>query len=267
MAGRGRIQPELADQWLAGFDPRTLRAETRTLAAELGYEIDDSVVTPMATLGQAIAELMDTTGRLERDIDLPAEIDGVEGRRFLLRMLSASLDTFVEYTDADRPTFHHAEGPHRKMFADCPDTDYLRAPIDVGDGRVYRLWGRIPAGTTYVGVLLYGRGGRVAGHLDDRHLQVDAEGRFELRIAVDPQPGVWLQAVGDENAVMVRQYYTDRAAEPPIEVHVELLGEIPPAEPLDPQWLSRRVDLSPADARRRDAAHPAGPPGWRPARR
>jgi hypothetical protein len=156
--------------------------------------------------------------------------------------MSASIDTFVEQSDVDRPQFFHAEGPSRKMFADCPDTDYLRAPIRTDDGRVYRIWGNAPAGTLYVGVLLYGKGGRVGRRLRDEGLGVAPDGSFELRISTREQSGVWLQADGDETAVIVRQYFADRGAEAPIEVNIELERPEPDAlAPLDPAVMTDQI--------------------------
>lgn len=244
MAGRGRIEPELATKWLEGFDPASVGPDTHALARELGYDLGALAAPPITHVTAAIDALFDTARRLERDMRVPMDLDAVEGRRFLLRMLSASIDTFVEHGDADHPAFHHAEGPHRKMFADNPDADYLRAPIRLGDGRVYRLSGRIPPGTRYVGVQLYGKGGRISHRLDDRTLRPDADGRFEVLVSADPQPGVWLRGDGDENALFVRQYFGDRAVEAPIDVKLELLGDAPPAPPLDPRALAARLDRS-----------------------
>jgi hypothetical protein len=172
-----------------------------------------------------LTPLWHTAAELERQIETHVSgLDLLEGKRFLLRMLAASVETYVEHGDAERPAFHHAVSPTRKMFADCPDTDYLRAPIAVGPGRCYRVWGRIPEGTLYVGVLLYGKGGRVGNRLADTDLQLDSHGRFELFVSTDPQSGTWLAADGDETAVLVRQYFTDRNAQPPMELHVELVG-------------------------------------------
>lgn len=183
----------------------------------------------IAQTSQALAALLKTTRELDEAIAASSlGLDAAEGQRFLLRMLAASVDTYVEQEDADRPAFHHAETPTRKMFADCPDTDYFRAPIRLGPGRVYRLWGRVPRNALYVGVLLYGRGGRIGARLTDRELGLDRDGRFEVRIATDAQPGTWLRGAGDESAVLVRQYFCDRAEEPPIEVEIELVGETPP---------------------------------------
>ena len=245
LASRGSIQPELATRWLEGFDPRTLGDEARALAEALGYDLSAENLPPIARLSDAMGALLQTAQELEAGIDIPMDLDAVEGRRFLLRMLSASVDTWVEQWDADRPAFHHSEGSTRKMFADCPDADYLRAPIQTGAGRVYRLRGRMPEGTVYAGVLLYGKGGRIGNRLRDDQLGADADGSFELRISTEPQEGVWLEASGDETAVLVRQYFTDRAAQRPLELDIELLSPTPaPNAPLDAVGLTTRVEKS-----------------------
>jgi hypothetical protein len=150
------------------------------------------------------------------------DLDAVEGRRFLLRMFAASVDLFVEHGDPDRPAFHDAEGPTRKMFADNPDAHYWRTPISLADGRVYRVTGRIPPGTTYVGFLYYGRGGRIGARTHDRALTLDADGRFSLWLAADgvevPEGDV-LRGQGDEASLFVRHYLAT-PTEPPIQLHV-----------------------------------------------
>jgi tol-pal system protein YbgF len=118
MAGRGRIQPELATAWLEGFDPASVSPDTHLLARELGYDLGALAAPPIAAVSTALGALLDTVRKLESDMRMPADLDNVEGRRFLLRMLSASIDLFVEEGDVDHPRFHHAESPTRKMFAD-----------------------------------------------------------------------------------------------------------------------------------------------------
>lgn len=244
MASRGRIQPELATRWLEGFDPRTVSSATRVMAARYGYDLDSMALPPIARVSDGIASLFELARQLEQGIELPMDVDAVEGRRFLLRMLSSSVDMFVEQSDFERPVFYHSEGPHRKMFGDNPDADYLRAPVRMGPGRVYRVWGRIPAGCLYVSVLLYGKGGRVAGSLIDGALQPDDDGRFSALISTEPQEGPWLAADGDENAVIVRQYFTDRTKEEAIEVHIEKVGELAPPGPLTAVAMERQLELA-----------------------
>lgn len=244
MAGHGAIRPELVERWLEGYDPRRASPETRKLAAELGYDLANMPLPPIARLSDAVAALTRTAEELEKSIQLPMDLDAVEGRRFLLRLLAASVDTMVEQSDVDHPRFEHAEGPTRKMFADNPDADYWRAPVRTDGDQVYRVWGRVPPGTVYVGALLYGRGGRVGNRLVDQALGLDADGRFELRLSRRPQPGVWLQADGDETAIFVRQYFTDRASQPPIELYIERLDPVRPHAALDARALTQQVQLA-----------------------
>lgn len=246
LASRGKIDPSLADRWLAGFDPRSVSAETYALALKLGYDLESMVLPPGAYLSQAMQSLFDKAQELERGIDLPLDLDATEGRRFLLRMLIASIDTFVEQDDPDRPRFHHAEGPTRKMFADCPDTDYLRASIRTDRGQIYRISGRLPTKTLYLGVLLYGKGGRIGRRLADSDLKLDEARRFELYIGrelpASLEDATFLQAEGDETAVIVRQYFADRDEEPSAHVVVERVDEVPAPAELDATKLRDQIE-------------------------
>jgi hypothetical protein len=245
MAGRGKIEPELATKWLEGFDPASVSPETHALARELGYDLGALPPPPIARTRMAMNALWDAARDVEAKMRMPSDLDAVEGRRFLLRMVSASVDLFVEEGDVEAPHFHHSEGPTRKMFADCPDADYLRAPIALGPGRVYRVWGEVPPGTTYVGILLYRRGGKVGNRLPDSAF-VRPGGSFEVFVTSDPAPmtapGTWLRGEGDETAVMVRQYFTDRSTQRPIVLHVERIGASRELVPMDATRLARDLD-------------------------
>jgi hypothetical protein len=248
MANRGKIQPGLATSWLASFDHRTVSAETKALARRFGYDLDSIPLPAVTKVSDAIESLFRTATELEGSIRSPADIDAVEGRRFLLRMLSASLDTFLEHSDPDHPAFEHAEGPYRKMFADCPDADYLRAAMRLGSGRVYRIRGRVAPGTTYLSVLLYGRGGRVGQRLGDDALAIDADGRFSLGISAEEKPssakGPWLRGDDDTRSVIVRQYFTDRATQPAAELEIELEGHDAPPPAIEAQPLADALGRS-----------------------
>ena len=234
MAARGRIQPELANKWLDGFDPSVLSPASLELARSMGYDIDLAYIPPLKRSANALATLMKTATELSNRIDMPDELDAVEGQRFLLRMVSASLDTFVEYGDVQRPQFFNSEGPTRKMFADNPDTDYWRAPIRTAEGQVYRVTGWVPSETLYWGVLYYGKGGQVCKSLSDSDIEVGPDGQFTLYLSVKrpDEPGDWLEADGEETAFMVRQYFGDREAERPLELAIELVDGPELGEPL-----------------------------------
>lgn len=88
----------------------------------------------MEGVSRSLASLWQKAREIEQEMGTSGP-EAVEGRRFLLRMLASSVDTWVEDIDVDRPRFQHSISPTRKMFADCPDTDYLRASIALGPGR------------------------------------------------------------------------------------------------------------------------------------
>ena len=241
---RDRIEPELADRWLASFDHRKVGPETRALARELGYDLDAIPLPAVSRISDAIGSLLDTTRAIEASIDLPNELDAIEGRRFLLRLVSAAIETFTEFCDPDRPRWHHFIGPTRKLFGDCPDCDYRRAPLRVTDGRGYKLTGRIAPGTTYLGLVLHGRGGRMGSRLNLDQLACDPAGRFEVRIGMDERPGSatpWLRCEGDETELVVRQYFGDRSSERAAELELSLEADVPPAEPLDASGYADRL--------------------------
>ncbi len=244
MANRGKIDESLADSWLNGFDPRSVSNETKELAFTLDYNLDKMNLPPIAEVSGAINKLLNTACNLESKIRVPMDIDALEGRRFLLRMLSESIDTFVEYLDPDHPVFRHAEGPHRKMFGDCPDANYLTAPIILENKRTYKIWGVIPSETTYIGIVLYGKGGRVSSKLADSEIKVDQNGRFEIKVSSDTTINPELLGVGDELSVMVRQYFSNREKEKPIQVHIKLLGDTPEPKLIEPETMTRQLRLA-----------------------
>lgn len=242
LAGRGRIQPELATKWLEGFDPASVTPDTHSLARELGYDLGALPPPPITRVTSALTELLQAAGDLEGQLQVPDDLDAVEGRRFLLRMLSASLDMFVEEGDVDHPHFHHSEGPTRKMFADNPDADYLRAPVSLADGRVYRVWGRAAPGTTYLGLLYYGRGGKVGARMQDTTF-LRPDGTFEVFLGTKAgDTGLWHIGDGTETAVMLRQYYTDRKRQPAVDVHIELVHPTPVSGPLTPAAMAKSLE-------------------------
>ena len=67
------------------------------------------------------------------------ELEAVEGYRYLLHMISESIDLIVD-TDPERPRFTCMVSPSRKYLGDNPDSIYYQATIR--DDRAYRIKGR-----------------------------------------------------------------------------------------------------------------------------
>ncbi|MFC0080977.1 DUF1214 domain-containing protein [Aciditerrimonas ferrireducens] len=170
-------------------------------------------------------------------------LDRAEGHRFLLRLLSAAEELFVERADPLHPSFTRVTSPIRKYFGDNPDTVYDSAPLD--PTKTYRITGQ--RGTCcYLAFCVYGSGGpegnRIVANLADRDLDLSPEGRFSLVLSPEPHPGPWIRLEPDARSVVARQYRANPATEQPASYQIECLDATeatPP--PLDEQRVARGV--------------------------
>ena len=204
-----------------------------------------------ATLTAAYNRLLETARELEVKIDAfltlssasSFEIDRIEGRRFLMRVLGMAWDSCVEHADPEHPRFHQVLTPWRKLFLDNPDTLYLRAPLRCGPGRAYLVRGNCKD-PLYFSFVLYGRGTRPVANLRGDEMAVGPDGSFALWISEDPpeQAGLnWLKADRDAHMVQMRQYFHDPRSDPRIEPTIELVGGASPPQPLSAEQLEQQI--------------------------
>lgn len=167
-----------------------------------------------------------------------------EGYRFLLRLLAAGSDMFVEEADSGRPRFTRMITPTRKLFADNPDTDYDAAPVN--GHTTYRIRGR--RGTAHYLAMLVNAGSRrgqnrISANLSDRDMVIADDGTFEVTLTAErPSEATnWLALDPDATSVVVRQYFLDRATEVPAEYTID--AEPTPGAPplLSDDYLARRL--------------------------
>lgn len=173
--------------------------------------------------------------------DAPGDaLTRAEGWRYLTRLLRIGLEMHVEAGTPEFPTFMVPSHETAKIGADNPDMGYQAAAIN---GRLrYRVWGTrgtvasINFATKRGG---YAAGGRLlpSGFIDSGQMQFDAEGRFELLLSADPQPGNWLKTGPDDVQLLVRQVFLDRKRESPAQIRIECLDRPPAPPPLDPARL------------------------------
>jgi hypothetical protein len=100
--------------------------------------------------------------------------------------------------------------------------------------------------------------------LDD--LEVGADGRFELILGGEKQPGNWLALPPDAEYVQIREYHADLASHRPGQFDIVRLGagnEPPPR--LSPADVAERLDKALAWARRYGSFHRAALPQTYPA--
>ena len=79
------------------------------------------------------------------------EVETVEAYRYILHMVSESIDLIVD-ADPERPRFTCMVSPSRKYLGDNPDSMYYQATIR--DDRAYRIKGR-KDGQTYVSFTIH----------------------------------------------------------------------------------------------------------------
>ena len=177
-----------------------------------------------------------------RDIMAAAEVprapaDVAEGYRWVARLTSLAQDWFVEKADPLHPQLFVAQGEYRKLMVDNPDVQYRFSVLDAG--HTYRLTGR-RGDAAYVG-LTFGTpigkgavGGRTGTltqvHIDEFDLGPDGE--IDVLIgpgpAPEPRPKNWVELVPGTGQIAVRETFFDKRTERPADLHLELVGEVPP---------------------------------------
>jgi hypothetical protein len=198
-----------------------------------------------AELEHAFRALEDAVGASRAAVKTAAgddPLDLAEGHRFVLRLLGAAEELFVERGDPREPSFTRVASPVRKYFGDNPDTIYDSAPVD--PRCTYRIRGR-RGSPAYLAFCVYGTGGRPGGNrivanVADRDLAFGPDGSFEVVLSEDEQPGNWIRLEPDARSVVVRQYFLDRSSEEPASYDIVCEGGDVPDE-LSPRTLARRV--------------------------
>ena len=163
------------------------------------------------------------------------ELELLEGYRALGRVTALSAEVSLD-VDPDLPWFFPMNSPARMVGGPNPDGAYHLAMID-GTHR-YRISGSRNS-VTYLGFqVLAGRGltpRRMAAHVSDTDLVLDADGRFALVLsAEEPAPdeldgATWVQVPEDASGIVVRQYIGDRSAE--VEAEFSITPLDPPGIP------------------------------------
>jgi hypothetical protein len=204
----------------------------------------DPAVEADVVSGRVWDEFCDTLKRAGQQIlrpEAPATVlDRAEGFRYLSRLLRIGLEMHLEFADPDFPGFFLPSHETGKIGADNPDNQYLFARIN--GNLEYRISGErgsvsyLSFGTQKGG---YETNGRMepTGAIDSAQLQTDAQGRFEIVLSQQPQPGNWLRIEPQSNAVIVRQTFLERAREKPARVRIARAGAGATPEPLSAQRL------------------------------
>jgi len=196
--------------------------------------------------GESWAQFCDTLKRAGEQILRPeapdSTLDRAEGFRYLSRLLRIGLEMHLEFADPDFPGFFLPSHETGKIGADNPDNRYLFARINGANEYVIRgtrgTVSYLSIGTQKGG---YESDGRMepTGFIDAKDLQCDAEGRFELLLSAERQPGNWLRIEPASNAVIVRQTFLDRSREQPAQLTIQRRGAGARPRPLSAERLQQ----------------------------
>jgi hypothetical protein len=199
-----------------------------------------------AETGKVFNELIDELRALQERIvagpNTPLDEQGLlEGYKWIFSILAVGLDAYV-WADPGRPRFVDIVGPYRKWGGDNADAFYQYAPID--PARTYRVRGH-KGDAVYFSLTVYGGpddgrySDRIVGTVNDRTLQVDAGGGFELVLSPDPQEGTWLKLEPDAVCAITRDYVVEPAHARRVEWQIEAV-DAPATRREDDADLARR---------------------------
>jgi hypothetical protein len=142
------------------------------------------------------------------------ETSMLEGYKWIFTVLQVGLDAYV-WGDTARPRFVDIVGPYKKWGGDNADAYYQFAPID--PSRTYRIRG-CRGDAAYLSLTVYGGPSdghystRIVGTVNDRELQFDDEGNFELVLSPERHNGAWINLEPDAVCAITRDYLHDPVA-------------------------------------------------------
>jgi hypothetical protein len=170
--------------------------------------------------------------------------DVAEGFRNLSHILQSALYSHQEF-DPERPVFNRIVSPTRSFTGDNSDAIYFETPV--APGREYIVRGNI-AGAVYTSFTMEAgaAGGAYAtetsGVLNDRDIDVDAEGNYEIRLGGPAADRNWLAIPDDGGRITTRHYFEfPWSASASQTLHVPISIEVTDPPPPPPRWGDERV--------------------------
>lgn len=162
-----------------------------------------------------------------------SEQDLVEGYDYLAGSIRASLQLAWAY-ERDFPYFVQSTGPYTKMGLDNPDTLYFHSYLR--DSAEYVVTGRRGSTADLSFQVLDGDYSpvEVPGSLtafDDRDIDIDADGRFELRFGPGLSGRNAFPLAPGAAMLIVREVYSDWSAERPGTIRIQRADRIGAAPP------------------------------------
>lgn len=194
-----------------------------------------------AVFHELLDQLRAMEGRLTGADPALDEQGVLEGYTWVFSILQVGLDAFV-WGDTGRPRFVDIVGPHKKWGGDNADAYYQFAPID--PRRSYRVRGTM-GDAVYFSLTVYGGpddgrySERIVGSVNDRDLEVGADGSFSFWIGPEPQDGPGILLADDAVVAITRDYLIHPFEGRRVEWHIEAVDP-PDTYRLTDEELARR---------------------------
>ncbi len=173
--------------------------------------------------------------------------DRAEGWRDLLRFLAAAIRACIVAGDPDYPEFGRIIERGLAWGLDNPDCNYSVARIR-GDA-TYRIAGDAGSARHFeyqVNTGHFGDGNvggwQTVSSIHAGELERSEDGRFEILLSAEKQPGNWLRLDETASFLFLRQYFSDWENERPARVFVERVGAAYPEPALTPERLAPRIE-------------------------
>jgi hypothetical protein len=168
----------------------------------------------------------------------PSDRDIAEGHRYLLHLLTAGTELFVE-GNPTHPEMAQIVSPTRKLMGDNADAYYFHASI-AADGK-YRVSGH-NTGEIYLSLTVHsgdepgGWATGVVGALNNQQFDTDDEGHWEVQLGQTVSGRNTIRTTPDTVSVISRHYYLNKtyaAADPDLHprITIERVDVVPPPAP------------------------------------
>jgi hypothetical protein len=205
-------------------------------------------VSEKVVSGETWEEFCDSLKDLGKFItreDAPTDdFNRAEGFRYLTRLLRNGLESTIEGGSPEFPAMRSL-GNMVKMGADNPDNLYQGASIN--GAYEYRISGQ--RGSVYYLSFAsisggYGTDGTMItdGFIDDKTLEVNDDGSFEVILSQHEKPGNWVQLTDKTRSLNIRQTFLDRSTEKPAQLNIERLDSTGTPPPYSAERLARDLN-------------------------
>lgn len=240
--------------------------------------LNETLPTNATKTEHALRDLIETVNEFEQSYlyqgpVTPSETDIAEGHRYLLHLITAGTELFVE-GNPSHPEMAQIVSPTRKLMGDNADAYYFHASI-AADGN-YRIQGH-NTGEIYLSLTVHsadepgGWATGVVGALNNQQFATDVDGNWEVLLGRDVSGPNTIRTTPDTVSVISRHYYLNKtyaAADPNLHPHIliERLDAVPPPAPPTDAVMAQKIraltQFIRANSIDRPLMNPLSTPDW-----